>query len=130
MKGARSGAHGTDQVSVRMLPTEAAAMGLSETFRRLGCWATGLALLISLVGFGPAMAQAYDNPDLLPDHPTPVIDLAKALSDGQRACAGTHGRCDSVVVEHNGDAIAPSEFASRGLAAGDRLEIVKIVAGG
>jgi len=36
----------------------------------------------------------------------------------------------SVVVEHNGDAIAPSEFASRGLAAGDRLEIVKIVAGG
>ncbi|MEI6358926.1 MAG: TPM domain-containing protein [Synechococcus sp. ELA619] len=30
------------------------------------------------------MAQAYDNPDLLPDHPTPVIDLAKALTDGQR----------------------------------------------
>ena len=36
----------------------------------------------------------------------------------------------SVVVEHNGDAVAPSEFASRDLAAGDRLEIVKIVAGG
>jgi len=36
----------------------------------------------------------------------------------------------SVVVEHNGDAIAPSEFASRDLADGDRLEIVKIVAGG
>jgi thiamine biosynthesis protein ThiS len=36
----------------------------------------------------------------------------------------------SVVVEHNGEAVAPSEFSSRQLAAGDRLEIVKIVAGG
>ena len=36
----------------------------------------------------------------------------------------------SVVVEHNGEAVAPSEFASRMLKAGDRLEIVQIVAGG
>jgi len=36
----------------------------------------------------------------------------------------------SVVVEHNGEAVAPSEFAHRQLQAGDRLEIVKIVAGG
>jgi sulfur carrier protein len=36
----------------------------------------------------------------------------------------------SVVVEHNGEAVAPSEFAGRPLNAGDRLEIVKIVAGG
>jgi sulfur carrier protein len=36
----------------------------------------------------------------------------------------------SVVVEHNGQAVAPSEFALRNLAPGDRLEIVKIVAGG
>jgi thiamine biosynthesis protein ThiS len=36
----------------------------------------------------------------------------------------------SVVVEHNGDAVAPSEFAARMLVEGDRLEIVKIVAGG
>jgi thiamine biosynthesis protein ThiS len=36
----------------------------------------------------------------------------------------------SVVVEHNGEAVAPSEFAQRELKAGDRLEIVKIVAGG
>ena len=36
----------------------------------------------------------------------------------------------SVVVEHNGEAVAPSEFAGRRLRAGDRLEIVKIVAGG
>lgn len=36
----------------------------------------------------------------------------------------------SVVVELNGEAVAPSEFTRRTLQAGDRLEIVKIVAGG
>ena len=36
----------------------------------------------------------------------------------------------SVVVEHNGEAVAPSEFARRQLSPGDRLEIVRIVAGG
>jgi thiamine biosynthesis protein ThiS len=36
----------------------------------------------------------------------------------------------SVVVELNGEAVAPSEFAARALQPGDRLEIVKIVAGG
>ena len=36
----------------------------------------------------------------------------------------------SVVVEHNGEAVAPSEFSGRKLQAGDRQEIVKIVAGG
>ncbi len=36
----------------------------------------------------------------------------------------------SVVVEHNGEAVAPSEFSRRRLEAGDRLEIVRIVAGG
>jgi thiamine biosynthesis protein ThiS len=36
----------------------------------------------------------------------------------------------SVVVEHNGEAVAPSEFAQRQLSPGDRLEIVRIVAGG
>ena len=36
----------------------------------------------------------------------------------------------SVVVEHNGEAVAPSEFSKRQLDAGDKLEIVKIVAGG
>jgi thiamine biosynthesis protein ThiS len=36
----------------------------------------------------------------------------------------------SVVVEHNGEAVAPSEFAGRQLKASDRLEIVRIVAGG
>jgi thiamine biosynthesis protein ThiS len=36
----------------------------------------------------------------------------------------------SVVVEHNGESVAPSEFSQRQLNAGDKLEIVKIVAGG
>jgi thiamine biosynthesis protein ThiS len=36
----------------------------------------------------------------------------------------------SVVVELNGDAVAPSEFAQRQVREGDRMEIVKIVAGG
>ncbi len=36
----------------------------------------------------------------------------------------------SVVVEHNGEAVAPSEFSTRMLKGGDRLEIVKVVAGG
>ena len=36
----------------------------------------------------------------------------------------------SVVVEQNGDAVAPSEFAQRDVRDGDRLEIVRIVAGG
>ena len=36
----------------------------------------------------------------------------------------------SVVVELNGEPVSPSEFPQRVLHAGDRLEIVKIVAGG
>ncbi len=36
----------------------------------------------------------------------------------------------SVVVEHNGEAVSPSEFSTRALQPGDRLEIVRIVAGG
>lgn len=36
----------------------------------------------------------------------------------------------SVVVEHNGEAVAPSEFPERTIGNGDRLEIVRIVAGG
>lgn len=36
----------------------------------------------------------------------------------------------SVVVELNGEAVTPSEFSKRQIQAGDRMEIVKIVAGG
>jgi thiamine biosynthesis protein ThiS len=35
-----------------------------------------------------------------------------------------------VVVELNGDAVAPSEFQRKQLQPGDRIEIVRIVAGG
>ena len=46
----------------------------------LAAWLLGL-----VVSFGwVAPAHAFDNPDLLPDHPTPVIDLARALTDGER----------------------------------------------
>ncbi|HTI69803.1 MAG TPA: sulfur carrier protein ThiS [Candidatus Limnocylindria bacterium] len=36
----------------------------------------------------------------------------------------------SVVVERNGEAIAPSQFTAIQIQTGDRLEIVRIVAGG
>jgi thiamine biosynthesis protein ThiS len=36
----------------------------------------------------------------------------------------------SVVVELNGEALPPSEFKNRTIRVGDKLEIVKIVAGG
>jgi len=55
----------------------------------IGSWAPGLLLaplLALLIALAPAApARAYDNPDLLPDHPTAVIDLAKILTDPQRA---------------------------------------------
>jgi thiamine biosynthesis protein ThiS len=56
--------------------------------------------------------------------------------DGQFPCSleqflTGHGLLPrSVVVEHNGEAVAPSEFSARVVSSGDRLEIVKIVAGG
>jgi hypothetical protein len=43
-----------------------------------------LALLLLLSPGTEAPALAFDNPDLLPDHATPVIDLAKSLTDAQR----------------------------------------------
>lgn len=39
-------------------------------------------------------------------------------------------RPGGVVVEHNGEATAPSEFPARQVRDGDRLEIVQVVAGG
>ncbi|HOY58515.1 MAG TPA: sulfur carrier protein ThiS [Verrucomicrobiota bacterium] len=36
----------------------------------------------------------------------------------------------TVVVEQNGEAVAPSEFPHRPVRDGDRLEIIRIVAGG
>ena len=58
---------------------------LAEQGRRLSSLLLGLALVVAVVLSGPQPpALAYDNPDLLPDHPTPVIDLAKILTDQQR----------------------------------------------
>ncbi len=36
----------------------------------------------------------------------------------------------SVVVEHNGQAVSPSQFSKITLTHADRLEVVKVVAGG
>ncbi len=54
-------------------------MGATNTIRPLYGL---LALLASLIICGPVIA--YDNPELLPDEPTPVIDLAKTLNEYQR----------------------------------------------
>jgi energy-converting hydrogenase Eha subunit A len=42
-----------------------------------------LLLAVGLLALGPE-ARAYDNPQLLPAEPTPVVDLAKALTSVQR----------------------------------------------
>ena len=54
-------------------------MGAHRGFRAIIAM---LSLVVLLIGGQPAVAS--DNPELLPDHPTPVIDLARALSDRQR----------------------------------------------
>ncbi|MCT0249156.1 TPM domain-containing protein [Synechococcus sp. CS-205] len=60
--------------------------GASSFLRTLlGVLAAAVLLLVPLGGAAGGMAQAADNPSLLPDHPTPVIDLARALTDGQRS---------------------------------------------
>ena len=72
---------------------------------------------------------------------TPKMGEAFVIANGARTAAGLPCSIEqflvdqnlqprSVVVEHNGQAVAPSEFGHRQLAPGDRLEIVRIVAGG
>jgi thiamine biosynthesis protein ThiS len=69
------------------------------------------------------------------------MDDGHVIANGQRVAAAVPCSIEqfllaqklrprSVVVEHNGQAVAPSEFDRRQLAVGDRLEIVQIVAGG
>ena len=84
------------------------------------------------------------SPDTRESHPVPGIgdaDSAYVTANGQAVPAQVPCTLEaflvaqdflprSVVVEHNGEAVAPSEFALRPLRAGDRLEIVCIVAGG
>lgn len=62
---------------------------------------------------------ANDQPVELPDGST-VADLLDALSLDRKW----------VVVEHNGEAVARAAVAETGLADGDRVELVRAVAGG
>jgi hypothetical protein len=66
---------------------EAREAGLRSRAARIGTAliAGVLALLVGWLPIWTGAALADDNPDLLPDHPTPVIDLARVLTDGQRA---------------------------------------------
>lgn len=50
--------------------------------RRLTASLFAFCLAVSVWAIAP-IAQAYDNPDLLPSTPTPVIDLAKSLTSAQ-----------------------------------------------
>ncbi|QVL54085.1 MAG: TPM domain-containing protein [Cyanobium sp. M30B3] len=47
-------------------------------------WLAAALLTLVCLLQGVAPASAADNPELLPDHPTPVIDLARSFSDAQR----------------------------------------------
>ena len=67
------------QISRRMGPSA------SPSTQRLSPLLSFLAAALVLLAPGLiGSAQAADNPQLLPDHPTPVIDLARTLSEGQR----------------------------------------------
>jgi hypothetical protein len=52
---------------------------------RVRWWRSLVAVVAAtLIGFSwMAPARAFDNPQLLPDQPTPIIDLAKVLTDTQ-----------------------------------------------
>jgi hypothetical protein len=57
-------------------------LGLDSLRRRLSLALIALSLILSF-GLGAPPAQAYENPDLLPDHRTNVIDLASVLTSVQ-----------------------------------------------
>lgn len=52
-------------------------------WRRLGAFVGLLFLAGSIWAMHPFDANAYENPELLPKTPTPVVDLAKTLTDVQ-----------------------------------------------
>ena len=68
------------------------------------------------------------NADTVIANGQPVPLGAPTTLEAFLVALGFHPR--SVVVEHNGDAVAPSEFPQRAVQPGDRLEIVRVVAGG
>jgi hypothetical protein len=51
----------------------------NSRFRKLFGVLVAFCLSVLTWSIAPA-AEAYDNPDLLPDHPTPIIDLADSLT--------------------------------------------------
>jgi hypothetical protein len=58
---------------------------LMQPFRQQ-FWIVLLTLLLMLASWSIApVAQAFNNPELLPDQPTPVVDLAKSLTSVQEA---------------------------------------------
>ena len=79
-------------------------------------FAASACLILAVAACGKSEEPAED---------TGASNLAVTLAPAQ-----LHALPRSVVVEHNGEAVAPSEFSRRQLQPGDRLEIVKIVAGG
>jgi len=71
-----------DGASLLQAAMGSAGAGLRRGILRFCTLALMLVLLLApMAGQG---AWAFDNPDLLPSQPTPVIDLAKLLTDGQR----------------------------------------------
>ena len=54
------------------------------------------------------------------ERPTPLVEYIESLGDDPRA----------VAVEHNGEILQRSAYASTTLRAGDRVEIVRMVGGG
>lgn len=55
-----------------------------SAFHRVLTTVAAVLLVVASWAIHPA-AYAYDNPDLLPDHPTNIIDLANALTSVQEA---------------------------------------------
>jgi len=56
----------------------------------LGQRLAALVLTLGCLLLGGTPARAADNPELLPDHPTPVIDLARSFTDSQRSRLEEH----------------------------------------
>jgi sulfur carrier protein len=54
------------------------------------------------------------------EHPMPLVEYIQSLGVDPRA----------VAVEHNGEIVERSAYASTTLRAGDRVEIVRMVGGG
>ena len=61
-------------------PSEKIKFMLKKSFKRTIIFCLGLLIMFSMGG----SAFAYDNPELLPKEQTPIIDLAKTLSEKQR----------------------------------------------